>query len=614
MAQFRCATVLLTFVCFVTPSAQSVQSVGGPVDAREFGAWLDQVFAEYLKHTAEPSVGFILIKDGRVFFQKGYGYADFRKKTPVVPNETLFQAASVSKLVTATAVMQLVESGKLRLDTDINSYLKGFQLEKTYARPVTVANLLTHTGGIDDSFIIGSVDRPADLRPLGEFFAQHPPRRSRPPRQAIVYSNWGMSLAGHLVEPASGLSFHEYVERNIFSVLGMAHSSFRNPLPPKLARSLATAGAGGQPIDKTAVQLFPSEALISTIADMGRFMIAHLSDGQFGDQRIQSAATTREMHRQHFTQHPDMPGVAYGFFEDYTNGRRALFHTGSGGHESLLYLLPEEHVGFYLVFSGDLGKDNFQRAFMDRYYPAARSFPTPRFLNNSRTFAGLYRPGFVARKNIEKLVGIIADTRVSVNSDRTLTVALPPLASKRLRLPQVEPRLFRSGPFYIAFANNAMFTSGGLKDPTAYDRLHWYESGVLNAGAGAAGLLLFASFLLVTLLDVLRSRRLVDSRLAWRVAALLCALAVFAPVPVLAWMAFGDHSRPSQFEAAANVSSVSLMTAALLAAPVAMLAVLVRRREHWTRARRVYYGTVALAACCMVPYLLYWQLLGFWFH
>jgi hypothetical protein len=434
-----------------------------------------------------------------------------------------------------------------------------------------------------------------------------------------------MALAGHLVEAASGSSFHEYVEQNLFGPLGMAHSSFRNPLPPVLARSLATAGAGGQPITKTAVQPFPSEALISTVSDMGRFMIAHLNGGVVDHHRILAEQTVREMHRQHFTQHPHMPGVAYGFFESFINGPRGLFHAGSGGHESLLYLLPDEHAGFYLVHSAALQKD-FAQAFLDRYYPASQPFtlpqPRPEFARDADRFTGLYRPGFIASTTIEKLVAFIADTHVHSNHHGTLTVGLPPLAHTKLRSVQIEPLLFRAeGGFYIAFRKNRdgiidrMFTSGSVKDPTAYDRLRWYESGLLHAAMGLTGFLLFVSFLGVTFVECIRRdqhRR--APRLAWRMAALVSGAVVFAPLPVLMWMVFGDHSRPSQFERAANLTSVSLIFASVVGVALPVFAAIAWRNAAWSGARRVYYTTVSLAAGCLIPYLHHWNLLGFWYH
>jgi len=632
--------MLLGAVMTISPLARGPQrnpavnissaTVAGPADPKEFEAWMDQFLAEYLRHPY-ASLGFVLIKNGKVFFQKGYGYADSKKGTPVVPDRTLFYAASVSKLVTATAVMQLIEQRKLRADADVNTYLTRFQLENNFPAPVTVANLLTHTSGLDDSFIVGSVDRPSDLVSLGDFFTKNPPRRGRPPGEQIVYSNMGMAFAGYLVEAVSGVSFYEFAEQNVFRPLGMEHSSFRRPFPSNLAPSVATAGVAGQPPDKTAIQPYPAESLVSTVTDMGHFIIAHLNDGRFEHDQILSEASAHEMHRQHFTQHPHMPGVAYGFFESYINDRRALFHTGGGGHESVLYLLPDEHVGFYLVYSGELEKD-FVQAFLDHYYPASRQFNLPNppsdFAQRAKRFTGLYRPNFIAMTSIEKLVSLIADTYVVSNDDGTLTLQLPPFGSKSLRMVEVEPLLFRAeGGFYIAFSEDEkenitrMFTSGSIKDPTAYDRMRWYESGLLHAGLGATGFLMFLSFPVVSMIGFIRRRwrkarserqsATGEPHLAWRMATLVSLLVVITPLPVLTWMLFGDHSRPSQFRVAFHISSGALLVAALLGLTLSIFAGVAWKRGGWTIVRRLYYSAVALAALLMVPFLYHWNLLGF---
>jgi len=626
--------MLLSVSMALSTSAQNFEAKAlnandsGLTNPNEFEAWMDQFLVDYLIHS-NASLGFVLVKDDKIFFQKGYGYADAEKKTPVVPDQTLFYAASVSKLVTATAVMQLIEQGKLKPDADVNTYLKGFQLENNYPAPVTVANLLTHTSGIDDSFIVGSVDRPSDLVSLGDFFTKNPPRRGRAPGEQIVYSNMGMAFAGYLVEAVSGVSFYDYAEQNVFRPLGMDHSSFRRPFPSSLAPSVATAGVAGQPPDKTAIQLYPAESLVSTVTDMGHFIIGHLNDGRFDDEQILKEASAHEMHRQHFTQHAHMPGVAYGFFESYINGRRVLFHTGGGRHESLLFLLPDAHVGFYIVYSGELEK-NFVQAFLDHYYPAARPFTLPNppsdFAQRASRFTGLYRPNFVARTNIEKLVGLVADTHVVSNGDGTLTLQLPPLGSKSLRMVEVEPLLFRAeGGFYVTFSEDGkgnitrMFTSGSIKDPTAYDRLRWYESGLLHAGLGATGFLIFLSFPIVSMVGFIRRRwrkGQVERRsatgqphLAWRMATLVSLLVVITPIPVLTWMLFGDHSRPSQFRAAFHISSESLLLAALLGLTLSIFAGVAWKRGNWTIVRRIYYSVVALAALLMVPFLYHWNLL-----
>jgi CubicO group peptidase (beta-lactamase class C family) len=604
--------------------------LAGPTDPKELETWMDQFLADYLKNSPAPSLGFVLVKDDKILFQKGYGYANAEKKTPVIPGQTLFYAASVSKLVTATAVMQLIEQRKLKLDADVNAYLKGFQVRSNYPAPITVANLLTHTSGIDDSFILGSVDRPEDLVPLTEFFSKNIPRRARHPGEQIVYSNWGMAFAGCLVEAVSGVSFYDYVEQSVFQPLGMMSSSFRRPFPPNLAPFVATAGVGGQPPDKTAIQLYPAESLVSTITDMGHFIIAHLNGGRFEGGRILSEASLTEMHKQHFTQHPGMPGVAYGFFVTYISDRPGLFHTGGGGHESLLYLLPEENLGFYIVYSGELGKD-FLPAFMKHYYPTSHPFTLPRpptdFVQRAQRFTGSYRPNFISMTTVEKLVSFIADTPVVPNGDGTLTLRLPPLGHKSLRMVEVEPLLFRAEEgSYVTFSEDGkgniirMFMSGSSKDPTAFDKLRWYESGMLNAGLGMTGFLVFLSLPLVSTTKFIRriwrkaqserQRASGKPRLAWPMAMLVSMLVILAPMPVLAWMLVGDHSRPSQFKAAFHVSSSCLLVASLLGLALPIFSYTLWRRGNCSRVERTYYSIVALAALLMIPFLYYWNLLG----
>ena len=107
-----------------------------------------------------------VVKDGQTLFQKGYGYADFEAKKPVVPDQTLFRPGSISKLFTATAVMQLVEQGKVDLDHNVNEYLD-FTIPNTYPDPVTLRRLLTHTAGFEESLKNLFVGQEADMKPVG---------------------------------------------------------------------------------------------------------------------------------------------------------------------------------------------------------------------------------------------------------------------------------------------------------------------------------------------------------------------------------------------------------------------------------------------------------------
>src|SRR6266850_3691929 len=112
---------------------------------KELGEMLDPIFAEQMEKLHIPGAVVVVVKDGRIIFTKGYGYADIEKKIPVVPDKTIFRIGSITKVFTATAVMQMADRGKIKLADNVNKYLKDFKVPPTYPQPVTFANLLTHT-------------------------------------------------------------------------------------------------------------------------------------------------------------------------------------------------------------------------------------------------------------------------------------------------------------------------------------------------------------------------------------------------------------------------------------------------------------------------------------
>jgi CubicO group peptidase (beta-lactamase class C family) len=133
-----------------TVSVPESTGASGPSSPEEMEAFLDVFFEAKLAELHIPGAAIVVVQDGKVFLAKGYGFADLAHQTPVDPTKTAFRAGSVSKLFTWTAVMQVAERGLLDLDTDVNRYLTDFQVPDTYPQPVTLAHLLTHTGGFED--------------------------------------------------------------------------------------------------------------------------------------------------------------------------------------------------------------------------------------------------------------------------------------------------------------------------------------------------------------------------------------------------------------------------------------------------------------------------------
>ena len=159
--------------------------------------FLDGFFATAMESGHVPGAVFVFVENGRVVLKRGYGFANLETKARVDPDTTLFEIASVSKLFTATAVMQLYEQGKLQLDEDVNTYLTTFKIPATFPKPVTLRSLMTHTAGFDERGIGMAARTAKEWRPLGEYLAERMPPRVRPVGDGASYSNHGVALEGY---------------------------------------------------------------------------------------------------------------------------------------------------------------------------------------------------------------------------------------------------------------------------------------------------------------------------------------------------------------------------------------------------------------------------------
>src|SRR5690606_9419985 len=185
-----------------------------------------------LERSGIPGAAVAVVHDGQVLTARGYGWADTGsaggEPRPVDPDRTLFRVGSISKVFVATAVMQLVEQGRIDLDADVERYLD-FPLPRAFAQPVTMRHLLTHTAGFEERIKgLIALDGPGpDLR---ETVAVDPPEQVFAPGTVPAYSNYGYALAGYVVERVSGVPFDAYVEQNVIRRAGMTSSTFAQPL------------------------------------------------------------------------------------------------------------------------------------------------------------------------------------------------------------------------------------------------------------------------------------------------------------------------------------------------------------------------------------------------
>ncbi|HOJ83720.1 MAG TPA: serine hydrolase domain-containing protein [Bacillota bacterium] len=181
----------------------------------ELEAFLDNLFAEEMARLHLPGAVIALVRDDEICLVKGYGYANLEKGVKADPERSIFRVGSVSKLFTAVAVMQLAEKKLVDLHTDVAAYQDRIKLESRSGRTVTLAHLLTHTGGFDEKYLGISAKERSRTTPLGDYLSTEMPRQVRAPGEYFQYSNHGMALAGYIVEAVSGLSFAEYIDAEI---------------------------------------------------------------------------------------------------------------------------------------------------------------------------------------------------------------------------------------------------------------------------------------------------------------------------------------------------------------------------------------------------------------
>ncbi|HET8841702.1 MAG TPA: serine hydrolase domain-containing protein [Ktedonobacteraceae bacterium] len=628
-------TTAPTFAASVTPlpAPASASQITDPHDLETF---LDGVMAAQLQDDHIPGATVSVVKDGKILFAKGYGFADIQQSEPVNAATTLFRIGSVSKLLTWTAVMQLAEEGKVNLQVDVNTYLKTFQLPATYPQPITLANLLTHTAGFEDSGISNYVPTAHDLQPLGQWLATHIPARVRAPGVLTSYSNYGATLAGYIVEQVSGMSFDQYIEQHIYAPLDMRQSTFRQPVPSQFAAHLSqgyTAVDGTYRADPFEnIQYEPAGSMSSTAIDMAHFMIAHLQDGRYGNTRILQTATAEDMHKQHFAQDPRLPGMAYGFYEQSINNMHMIVHGGDTTlFHSLLALLPDAHVGVFVSYNsggGSIARDTFLQAFLDRYFPAAKVSQTTTlagFNQRADQISGSYLPTRRSYTTFQKLFNPLFTVNVSTAGAGHLVISGGGVQT--FNAVEVAPWVFQQvdGSLTVIFHPGSGGTTMLVNSAPfeAFTRAAWYDTPTFHFLLLLVCLLLFLSAVLFWPLGFLRRARLQreGKRLSGNPRSLLFHILTGTvsglDLLFVAGLAFLLASNPASLEFSVPPMLLALLTLALISAVltvgVVLSLVLVWWRHFWNSWQRIHYTLVALAALAFIGELAYWNLLGFRF-
>ncbi|WP_044559349.1 serine hydrolase [Azospirillum sp. B4] len=415
--------------------------------------WLDGYMPYALQTGDIAGAVVVVVKDGQVLTQRGFGYADVKEKKPVDPAGTLFRPGSISKLFTWTAVMQQVQAGKLDLDRDVNDYLD-YKIPPAFGKPITLRHIMTHTPGFEETAKYLLLSDPKLAKPLGEAMKRWVPTRIYAPGQIPAYSNYGASMAGYIVERVSGEPFAQYVKNHIFTPLGMAHSTFEQPLPADLAPGMSKGYQLGSkdPEPFEIIDMSPAGALSATGADMAQFMIAHLSQGG----KLLDPAIANQMYANANVPYPGLPAMGLGFYHEDRNGHRIVAHGGDTDvFHSDLHLYLDDGVGLFMSFNSagreaaaHVLREHLFVDFTDRYFPQAKpDLPTAATAKeHAQVMAGHYVSSRGSETNFMRLFSLLGEAQVAANEDGTITVSsLVNAAKVPKRWREVGPFLWQDG-------------------------------------------------------------------------------------------------------------------------------------------------------------------------
>ncbi len=590
-------------------------------------AFVDGAVKPTMKQNHSPSGVVAVMKGGEIIFSKGYGYIDVEKQIPVDPKTSLFRPGSISKLFTWVSVMQLVEQGKLDLDTDVNQYLKTFQIEDSWpGKPITLRHIMTHTPGFEDGFlgylIIDAADR---IMPLNQSLAKYQLKRVNAPGEHTSYSNWSTALAGLIVSNVSGIPFNDYVQKNIFDILGMKNASFVEPLPPELDANMAKAYKYSpdkyEEINYEIVSNFgPAGALAASAYDMTLFARALLNGGEYDGKRILKAETLQQMLDGGFTHDERVRGMALGFIERLF-GPEGFDNFGHDGGTSVFIshfgLSLKEDFMLFSSFSGPgAGPTHsaFVKSFYDEFFPREVPNITPPadFAERGQRYAGTYNSWRGNFTQYESLLRAFGGTKVTPLPDNTLMIGAK-------RYVEVEKNLFREVDDYgqIAFQEDANgkiygFVIDGFGVMQLY-RAPFYETALFTG--------LFVGFSLIVFIGVFlrlayqwagyKSLKGVEKN-AHRASIAVAALNLIFIVLTVIGLSAGIQALMYGIPAIIKFSLIFPILATISGLYHVHCAVQIWRQELlnsiWTRLR---YSVVSLSALFMVWFYYYWNLIGF---
>ncbi|MBE2223597.1 MAG: beta-lactamase family protein [Anaerolineae bacterium] len=321
-------------------------------------AWIEAQMA----YRNQPGLSVAVVYDQELVWAAGFGQANVAQQLPATP-QTIYRIASITKLFTATAVLQLRDAGKLQLDDPVGKHLPWFNIQNPFADapPITLRHLLTHTAGLprESAFPYWN---DSNFPSRDEIQTKLPEQTTvLPPEKRWKYSNLGLSLAGEVVTAVSGQPYAEYVAAHILKPLGMADTFVAtiDPEHPQFA-----VGYGRRMPDKSRALspftdtqgLTPAANIATTVLDLAKFAMLQFRDNPAGGAQILRGSTLREMQRIHWLEPNWQAGWGLGFRIQRIKGKTYIGHGGSVlGFRTQLRMCVEDKTAVIVFTNSDDG-------------------------------------------------------------------------------------------------------------------------------------------------------------------------------------------------------------------------------------------------------------------
>ena len=617
-------------------------AAAAPADDAALAAYVDGLVAGVMAREGIPGMLVSVVRNDRTLLAQGYGMAQLEPARPANGESTLFRIGSVSKTFTYTALMQLVEQGRVALEDPIDQHLPPHLRvpDQGFGQPIRVRHLLTHTAGFEDT-ALGHLfkDDPAKVESLDDYLVRWRPHRVRAPDTYAVYSNYSVALLGALVAHVSGTGFESYIEQHLTGPLGMAHTTFREPLEGDDSRridpQLGALIAAGYERERGAfvpgrfehvAHAAPAGAVSTSAADMARWMRMHLNEGVLEGTRVLGEDSARSMREVLFTNAEGASGVAHGFLTEQIGGHFSYGHGGATLYfHTAMLLLPELEAGVFVsANSGNarLAVRDTARLIALRLLPPATApaavAPALSAVELQR-YAGRYASNRRPYRSVEKLLlAPGGSAEVSVGADASLRVAS---AGGVVRYLPTGPNTFRAaeGDQRLVFiTGNDGSVTGMVTDPaiSVLERVNAWQSTPTLA-------------LLLTAATALSIGRVIGALRRHRLAPVhaprpgLAVVKVLAVLDAMTWLAFigtaiaavvamlGQGNAllfdyPSQL----LVVALALATAAAVLTAFEVLALVPVWRSRWRAWPKLRYTLAVLVLAATVAAMWQWNLVG----